>query len=171
MLMGCTFPLSNAHVQRVEASVGGRAGALYLANTLGNVAGSLLTGFLLLPALGQQGSIAVLAACAPIGLVPLYLSSRRQAEEAEGISAKFFAGCVIVLLICLAGWLNLPEHHLLQHARYDPNAAVGQRVLAISEGINESVAVNASTDTARPSVYERPKTRPSQPSTMGYSGG
>ena len=28
LLMGCTFPLANAHVQRVAASVGGRAGGL-----------------------------------------------------------------------------------------------------------------------------------------------
>ena len=114
LLMGCTFPLSNAHVQRVTASVGGRAGTLYLANTLGNVAGSIVTGFVLLPTIGQQGSVAVLAAVAPIGLVPLYLSTRGTSAGTESISGRFFAGCVLALLISLAGWLALPEHYLLQ---------------------------------------------------------
>lgn len=139
LLMGCTFPLSNAHVQRVKASVGGRAGALYLANTLGNVAGALVTGFVLLPSIGQQGSVAVLAACAPIGLVPLYLSSRRQ-DGGEGISTRFFAGCIIALLLCLGGWLALPQHHLLKYVREGPDS-MDKRVVAISEGINESVLV------------------------------
>jgi len=37
LLMGCTFPLANALIQRTERAVGSRAGALYLANTAGAV--------------------------------------------------------------------------------------------------------------------------------------
>ena len=59
LLMGLGFPLANAIVQRAEYSVGRRAGVLYLSNTAGAVCGSLMTGFLLLPALGIQGSATV----------------------------------------------------------------------------------------------------------------
>jgi len=146
LLMGCTFPFANAHVQRVRASVGGRAGALYLANTFGNVAGSLVTGFLLLPTLGQQRSLAVLTGCGAIALVPLYLSSRSRkeagpAEEGEAVSPRFFAACIAGILLCLGGWLALPEHHLLNAVRQQPGSETGQRVVAISEGINESIVV------------------------------
>src|SRR5258706_569320 len=48
-LMGFSFPLGNALIQQTEQTVGRRAGILYLANTAGAVAGSLVTGFLLLP--------------------------------------------------------------------------------------------------------------------------
>ena len=54
--MGVSFPLANANVQRAVASVGHRAGLLYLANTLGNVAGCALVGF---------GSSPLLACSAP----------------------------------------------------------------------------------------------------------
>ena len=51
----------SANAEQVDHNVGGRAGTLYLGNTLGNVAGSLATGFLLLPWLGMQGTALVLA--------------------------------------------------------------------------------------------------------------
>jgi len=137
LAMGCTFPLCNAHVQRVEASVGGRAGALYLANTLGNVGGSLTTAFLLLPLLGQQGSISLLTVLAGVGLVPLYMTVRRSDGESEVVSLRLFAGCMSVLAACWMLWLSLPEHHLLRHARAPEFA----RVIEISEGINETALV------------------------------
>ncbi|HXH26080.1 MAG TPA: hypothetical protein VNI78_12570, partial [Vicinamibacterales bacterium] len=60
LLMGFSFPLGNALVQRAEPAVGRRCGALYLANTLGAVAGSLATGFVLMPRLGLQTTATVL---------------------------------------------------------------------------------------------------------------
>jgi spermidine synthase len=139
LLMGCTFPLTNAHVQRVEASLGTRAGLLYLANTLGNVAGSLATGFLLLPALGQQDSIALLTALAALGLVPLWWSTRSPGSAHERVSILRFATCFAVIGAALVGWFALPANYLLKHVAYDPASA--QRVVAVSEGINETVVV------------------------------
>ena len=60
VLMGFSFPLANAVIQRTEQSVGRRAGILYLANTAGAVCGSLAAGFLLLPMLGLQRSATML---------------------------------------------------------------------------------------------------------------
>ena len=59
-----------------SSPVGRRAGVLYLANTAGAVAGSLVAGFLLLPVLGLQGSATVLMLAAALGLIPLYLAGR-----------------------------------------------------------------------------------------------
>lgn len=62
ILMGMTFPLvARAVASRLE-EVGGAVGAAYGANTLGSVAGSLATGFVVIPALGLRG--ATLAAAA-----------------------------------------------------------------------------------------------------------
>jgi spermidine synthase len=74
LLMGFAFPLANAIVQRTEERVGRRAGALYLANTLGAVCGSLATGFLLLPMFGIQRSATVLMVAAP----PMLLAGSRR---------------------------------------------------------------------------------------------
>jgi hypothetical protein len=57
LLSGAAYPLANALVQKRVESVGARAGALYLGNTVGSVAGSLLGGFWLLPAFGMQGAV------------------------------------------------------------------------------------------------------------------
>jgi spermidine synthase len=80
-LMGCSFPLANAIVQRAEPSVGRYAGVLYLANTVGAVCGSLATGFVLLPGLGIQGSATVLTAAAAVAVVPLYLATALGADN------------------------------------------------------------------------------------------
>jgi spermidine synthase len=71
LLMGFSFPLANAIIQRTERSVGRRAGVLYLANTFGAVCGSLAAGFILLPRFGIQGSATVLTIAAALAVVPL----------------------------------------------------------------------------------------------------
>ncbi|HKE87189.1 MAG TPA: hypothetical protein VKB50_25705, partial [Vicinamibacterales bacterium] len=76
LLMGVSFPLANAIIQRTENSVGRRAGVLYLANTLGGVGGSLAAGFLLLPSLGIQASASVLLTLATLAVIPLYLAGQ-----------------------------------------------------------------------------------------------
>ncbi len=111
--MGSTFPLANAHVQRVQSSVGGHAGALYLANTLGNVAGSILTGFLLLPLLGQQNSITFLAVVGALGLVPLYLTMR-EAED-YGTGRWLVLACALLFGITMTYWVSTPSGHLLKN--------------------------------------------------------
>src|SRR6185503_10169675 len=73
LLMGCSFPLANAVIQDADRFVGRRAGALYLANTAGGVLGSLVAGFVLLPAFGLQAGATVLTSVAALALVPLYL--------------------------------------------------------------------------------------------------
>lgn len=49
---GALLPVSASLYSRDPARVGGDLGLLYLANTAGNIAGSLAAGFLLIPALG-----------------------------------------------------------------------------------------------------------------------
>ncbi|MCA9623085.1 MAG: hypothetical protein KC731_28900, partial [Myxococcales bacterium] len=75
-LMGAVFPIANGHAQRASATVGGRAGLLYLATTLGNVLGSSLTGFVLIPMLGIRVAVWVLLGCVVASVVPMYLSGR-----------------------------------------------------------------------------------------------
>ncbi len=57
--MGATLPLLARHAVRSDAELGSRVGLLYTANTLGAVCGTVLTAFVLLPALGLGGSIRV----------------------------------------------------------------------------------------------------------------
>ncbi len=80
--MGATLPILMRHVIRSQREVGPRTGLLYCCNTLGAVAGTLVAGFLLLPALGLQKTVWVgVGANALVFLVALWVS--RLGSEAE----------------------------------------------------------------------------------------
>jgi spermidine synthase len=138
VVMGMTFPLGNAIVQRSEAAVGGRAGALYLANTVGAVVGSLACGFVLLPLLGMQRVVAVLALGATLGVVPLLLVSV-WFTRSGWLERAALGGAIAAALAAVALWLTLPAGYLLSRAQdlLTPGAAL----VTMHEGINEVVAV------------------------------
>jgi spermidine synthase len=126
---GVSFPLANALVQRSVSTVGRRAGALYLANTAGAVAGSLAAGYLLLPWLGMQMASAVLAGVAAAAALPLL---------AAGAARVPLATAAAVSTIALAAWFTLPSDYVLRRAAVVPP---GERVLARSEGLTEAISV------------------------------
>ena len=61
ILMGYLFPLVTDLVTRRFDALGRRLGTAYALNTMGGIAGSFLTGFVLIPTLGLPGAIAVAA--------------------------------------------------------------------------------------------------------------
>jgi predicted membrane-bound spermidine synthase len=63
LLLGAAFP-AVLRIAVGDRQVGREAGAVLACNTLGGIAGTLLTGFLLLPALGLVRTLSVLAAIA-----------------------------------------------------------------------------------------------------------
>jgi predicted membrane-bound spermidine synthase len=140
LCLGAAFPLANAYVQRVAGTVGQRAGALYLANTAGAVAGSLCGGFVLLPALGMQGATWVLAAAALLAVAALLAAEWRATAPAErsrgGIAVV--AASLAMPLLALAAWARLPADFLLR--RSFSHLHQGE-LLALHEGVNETLAV------------------------------
>jgi spermidine synthase len=141
-LMGCTFPLANACVQRAEASVGRSAGALYLANTLGAVLGSLLTGFVLLPAFGIGGVMLVLgalSAAASLACAAAVSPAERSVRRAASIAA--FAG--LGLIAVLAGvWKHQEPEALVKKTLPVIHGAIeANPYIVIKEGVNETIAI------------------------------
>lgn len=55
--MGATLPLLARHAVRSDREVGPRIGTLYAVNTAGAIGGTLVCGFVLLPALGLRGTV------------------------------------------------------------------------------------------------------------------
>jgi spermidine synthase len=134
LLMGFTFPLANAILQRAEQSVGRRAGTLYLANTAGAVAGSVAAGFALLPTLGLQMSATILMALAALAVVPLYLAEPRP--------WRTLIGPVVIAGAALTIWLQLPSDYITLRAL--GSVAAGERRLVVSNGLTELIAVTES---------------------------
>ena len=128
VLMGFAFPIANAMIQRVQHSMGRRAGLLYLANTFGAVCGSIVTGFVLLPVLGMQRSATVLMMAAAAAMIPI---GGRKA--------------LAIPIVSIAAWVLLPSDFLLSRALLFPP----QRAYALSEGVTELVAVTDGPDGGR----------------------
>lgn len=61
ILFGAIFPLNSKILQEKIKHPGQTVGEAYLLNTFGSIAGSLFAGFLIIPLLGLQGSIALLS--------------------------------------------------------------------------------------------------------------
>jgi spermidine synthase len=90
--LGALFPLAAAIYQRGRGNAGASVGTIYAANTLGSIAGSVLTGFVLIPAIGSLRAILFAAlANAVIGCGALILGEgavwKRTAAAAAGIAA------------------------------------------------------------------------------------
>ena len=125
--MGAAFPLGNALAQDAADRIGQRVGQLYLATTLGNVTGSLLAGFVLLPTIGLQQTVLLLAVFAVLAPMPLL--------RWQAVGPPMFAGLLAAGIFGL-----LPADHLLWKT-FPANRAKDEGVLAIREGLEQIIVV------------------------------
>ncbi len=100
--MGTTFPLL---LQRIasRADVAARVGRLTAANTLGTIAGSIATGYLVLPALGSQRALGAVAAAFALASVLAARASGR-ADAPDRARAVAVAAAAAVLAFALPAW-------------------------------------------------------------------
>ncbi len=103
-LMGAVFPFSVRMAARNFATVGRDVGSAYALNTVGAIAGSFLSGFVVLPMLGLQRGIYV-TACVGLGLAALLF----------GVTRKV-AGIVAAVAMACAG-LFLPRWNLVNFSQ------------------------------------------------------
>ncbi len=88
LLMGMSFPLAVRAFHRTMDRFGHDVGHVYGANTLGAVAGSLATGFLLIPLIGTQSSLLLIGAGnALLALAAAARAGGRRLATAAGLSA------------------------------------------------------------------------------------
>lgn len=88
-LMGATLPLLSRAVVDDDEAIGSGTGSLYAVNTFGAVAGSVLSGFVLIPSLGLAATNTV-AAClnVAVGVVAFSLGRRQRREVEPGALAQ-----------------------------------------------------------------------------------
>jgi spermidine synthase len=139
LFAGAAFPLSNAIAQRARERVGLRAGLLYLANTLGGVLGSLVAGFVLLPRLGIQDTVAVLMLGVLAALVGWWRAVGWRALSAP--ARRLQAASCAAILLALVAWSRLPDQFLVRRSLPLAPSASGRGVLALREGVNETLAI------------------------------
>ncbi|WP_438014649.1 fused MFS/spermidine synthase [Sorangium sp. So ce315] len=94
LCMGITFPLLLARAA-AHADVAARVGRLTSANTLGTIAGSIVTGYLILPALGSERALVAIALA--FALTAVLAATRARAELPRAVVMAAAAAALAVL--------------------------------------------------------------------------
>lgn len=133
LLMGAAFPVGCRLWLRSAGEAGRGLGVLYSVNLLGAIAGSLASGFLLLPHAGSATSLAVVAGVGTLtGVVVLLVAARRRAVAALGF--------VVVAIAAFATAHNdLPDPFASGLARRYRESG---RIFMKEEGVQTTVSVH-----------------------------
>ncbi|XXY52382.1 fused MFS/spermidine synthase [Sorangium sp. So ce269] len=94
LCMGTTFPLLLARAA-AHADVAARVGRLTSANTLGTIAGSIITGYLILPSLGSERALLTIALA--FALTAVLAATRARAELPRALALAAAAAALVVL--------------------------------------------------------------------------
>jgi spermidine synthase len=156
MLWGASFPLALAAVATTEQDAARLAGGVYAANTVGAIAGSLATSFLLIPWIGtshaEQVIIIVSALSALIMLEPSFAGAAArpagfhpdQGEPKRGWNVA--STMVLAVAMIAAGLLARSVHPLpgllVAYGRYAATRIGQADIIYVGEGLNASVAVS-----------------------------
>ena len=98
MLFGAALPMAMGVVARELGQVGRDVGGVYLCNTIGAIAGSVVTGFVLIPALGTQSSLMVgLLLNLVLAGVGLVLFTPRLSRRVAGVALVLLVGAAAAL--------------------------------------------------------------------------
>ena len=103
--IGAVLPLMMRAVSAADAPLGARVGVLLTWNTLGAVAGTLITGFGLMPWLGLRDAFGALALV--LGLVALMIALRRRWRIGVVVTAVVCGFALGLLAVSDAGWQNV----------------------------------------------------------------
>jgi len=157
--MGMTFPLLTDLVAHRRAARGADVGAAYALNTIGSILGAVLTGFVLIAALGTQTTLRVglaITGLAALGLA--ILISRGIVEKSEldrrirvrVLAAGALGTATLVAAFAAPGWSTrlidlgptIYAREPMDHAARERFLAHrGVRQLAFREGANATVSV------------------------------
>ena len=144
ILWGASFPMALAAATTKGADPGRTVGRVYAANTLGAIAGSMLSGLVLTPWIGTHGAMRIFiilsAVSGFIAIAPMFKAGREGAKPLVGPGGVFAAGMLAVAALFLAARVQPVPAGLIAWGRSlswqgEPNA------LYVGEGINSSIAV------------------------------
>lgn len=149
--LGTAFPLAVAASASPQRPVARDAAIVYAGNTLGAIAGSLASGFLLVPRLGLRTTILGVAAAASVAAVALLWSCGRRATWRAAAAAPALA--VLTAGLWLPAWNRaLLSSGAYKYAAYldhaDPEVALeAGTLLFYAEGATGTVSVRRTAGT------------------------
>lgn len=135
VLSGVIYTLAGAALRHELSGAGETAGHLTLANTLGSMAGALGAGFVLLPVLGMERSIFVIAVV--YGAVAALCGPWRSADVSRNVRLAWLTslGAVALALLLFPRGAMATRHLQTSLARFLDEQT---RVVAQREGVNQT---------------------------------
>lgn len=151
LVLGALFPLLLRALSTADQDPSRTVGDVYFMNTVGCALGAFSAGFLLIPGLGLQRSMAVLIALNFAGAAALLLWQRQWIAPGRSVLAAGAAAVAVFVLVVPPRWqpgeLNRGVYQLLVDAdewrvTYEPLLGLPpDGILLYREGINTTVAV------------------------------
>ena len=149
VLMGPSFPFVQAHVAAGVDTLGRRTGLLLFANVIGNVAGTLVVGFVLIDALGTSGTLRLLAAALLVPGVAAALLARESRRRVVAASAT-----VAAMALALAIFPSNRELWVYFHSAQDKPFALEEDRACVNalrrDGDHEVLFINATSQNGYP---------------------
>jgi spermidine synthase len=140
LLLGFAFPIGLSLWAAQSTDPARRIGTFYSLNVLGAIAGSIASGFVLLPTLGSRGSLIAISSLALASSVMLALTQRRTRPNFAGF--VLFVGPVAFAMSAL----NAADPFAIA----DRQLHRGERIMWREEGIQTTVAVHERGEGGRP---------------------
>lgn len=151
LLSGVLFTLLGSAIKREEDRETRAAGLLTLANTTGAMLGPLIVGFALLPAIGIDRCVQLLAALYAVIGGLAWTSGARPKHLAESIFT-YGAGVLLVVVVALFPAGDVLERHL--RPVVDQHAGEGAaRPVAMREGLTETIIYMEESAFGEPIAY------------------
>jgi spermidine synthase len=136
VLFGMSFPVLTYLVTKGSKDIGGSLGSVYGVNTLGGILGSLVAGYLLLPNLGSQQTLACLAMLNFLsGILLFATSSLFTGFIRKGVALSL--SCLLFLFV-----LKMPNDLLKEiFLRNSAGKVNPEKLIYLDEGLTTTVAV------------------------------
>ncbi len=139
VLMGIAFPLFAVLCLHVTGNIGRSVGTIYSANTVGGILGSLVAGFVLIPAIGLLPTIA-LSACFYFitSLAVLFIAS--ETGIVRWVTAAVIAGLVLAALHAT----DFNYSHFFLSAMQSPSPGNDEKIIFFKEHADGAILVKES---------------------------
>jgi predicted membrane-bound spermidine synthase/tetratricopeptide (TPR) repeat protein len=136
LLTGMCFPVLIKLISRGHEGVGRGTGQIYAANTLGAILGSLITGFFILPWLGSQNSLVLVASLNLLTAAFVFASGPAPGARTRRVIGAAAAGLVLFVAFAMPG--NLLDQFFMRDSAGQRSP---DRLLYFEEGLTDTVAV------------------------------
>ncbi len=152
ILLGSLFPMVTQICTRDYSELGRKVGVVYSVNTLGNIGGAFMSGFVLIPYMGIQNTV-ILAASLNIAVgCAVFLANQTLRLKIRAVIAIGAAAVGVLCILAVPSWNRMvmssgPSVYAPNYANYDDKyrkqaiSGFDEELLYYKDGLEATIAV------------------------------